>query len=145
MPENPYNHSTLRGSAVECASSRTVDVLDSTTQDQIPIGGMSSVVSVDLQTGTRVFTERQIRVRSTDGRLLDPAEQVFRCLCGCKNAPLLTRVSVTFCGQCQAPLFLAHAKTWDDGIVRQPACPPCWRHHRWQRLLLRFCRWLTKH
>ena len=142
MSENP-NEMPRIGSAVESASSTTVDVLDATTREQVSIGGKSAVITLDLVTGTRVFTERDVRVRSNDGRLIDVQEQVYRCLCGC-NTPLLTRHSVLFCAFCQSPIALTHAKSWDDGITRERVCPACWEPGHRRRAVARVLRWLQQ-
>lgn len=142
MSDNPYD-APGEGRVVESASSTTQEILDATTGEQGPISGASTIVQADLGSGARVFIERHVRVRSLDGRLLDPAEQVYRCLCGCKAHPI-SRHAVRFCEFCQNPILHQHAKTWDDGLSAAIVCPPCWHPGRYQRALLRFLRWLTR-
>jgi hypothetical protein len=139
--ENPYVPRT-EVTVVENAESRTVEIIDE--YGQTPIGGSATIVTVDLATGGRAFIERQLRVRSTDGRLIDPAEQVYACRCGCNQRPRLTKYSVVFCALCQVPLALDHAQAWDDGLTQVPACPACFALGRRSRALVRWWRWLMK-
>lgn len=136
MSENPY----LEPSAATSAESHTTEVLDP-SGEQVAIGGTSILLA--LNPNGRILQERHVRVRANDGRLIDPQEQVYQCLCGCKT-PLLTRHSVLFCAFCQAPILLAHARSWDDGITHERVCPACWEPKHLQRALLRWCRWLTQ-
>jgi hypothetical protein len=138
--ENPYVPRTTAVSVIENAESRTVEIIDE--YGQTPIGGSATIVTVDLSTGGRAFIERQLRVRSTDGRLIDPAEQIYACGCGCNQKPRLTKHAVVFCALCQVPLALDHAKTWDDGRTQVPVCPACFARGRWMRALVRWWRWL---
>lgn len=123
------------------AESRTEEILDAMTQRQVAIGGSS--VMIMLTGEGRVLQERKVLVRATDGRLITPGEQVYRCLCGCNN-DLLTRHSVFFCAFCQSPIHLTHGKTWDDGLRQERVCPSCWGRDRIKRALLRWLRWLTR-
>ena len=134
---NPY----LETPSAVHSESHTQEILDVATQRQTPIGGSSIVI---MLTGSgRRQEERKILVRAADGRLINPEEQIYKCLCGCEN-DLLTRHSVFFCGLCQSPVYLTHGKVWDDGLRQERVCPPCWRPGWFKRAIRRFLRELTR-
>lgn len=139
MTDNPYLPAAP--TAVENAESRTTEVLDPLIGSQSPIGGAASIVTLD-PTGGRVFVDRNVLVRSTDGRLLKG--QAFVCRCGCSTTSVYAPEAMLACAFCQTMILRAHAKTWNDGQSQHPVCPGCWEHgHRW-RAVLRFLRWLTR-
>jgi len=117
------------------------EVIDAENGQRVTIGASTITISVDPLTGARDVEERTLRVR-TDGRILNPAEPVYACGCGCNSKPLLTSYTTRFCTFCQVPLALGHARTWNDGTTKTEACPTCWTPGHRTRALKRFLTWL---
>jgi len=128
---------------VQNRQSTVTDVIDAETGQRVTVGGNTITISVDPLTGSRDVEERTIRVRS-DGRVLNPNEQLYACRCGCNSKPLLTSHTVRFCSFCQVPLALGHAAMWDDGTTKVEACPACGHPGHRLRALKRFLTWLTR-
>lgn len=127
---------------VENEQVQTTEILDAVTGARLVIGATNTSVTIDAS-GGRHFAQQQIRVRGTDGRLLNPTEQVYRCTCGC-GTDLLSHHSIRFCEFCQAPIVTTHARTWDDGQKNAVVCPPCWNPGHTKRAIKRFLTWLLK-
>lgn len=136
---NPYLDTMP--AAVENEQTQTVEVLDASNGTQSVISATTTTVLVD-QHGARHFAQRQIRVRGNDGRIINPAEPVYRC--ACCNLDLLSQHTVKFCEFCQTTLHVAHTRTWDDGQARALVCPSCYERDRRARAIRRFLRWLGK-
>jgi hypothetical protein len=120
---------------------RTV-LTDARTGDTLAIAGDTTAIGVDAAGGRHVRTSH-VRVRSDDLRIIERTEQLYACTCGC-GLTLLTRHAVLFCGFCQRPVALTHAKTWDDGSTTRPVCPTCFAPGRRQRAFRRFLVWLQQ-
>ncbi len=128
---------------VQNRQASVTDVVDAQTGQRVTLGGSTITITVDPLTGERAVEERTIRLRS-DGRIINPAEPVYACGCGCNSKPLLTSHTARFCNFCQTPLALGHTRTWDDGTTKAEACPMCWTPGHRLRALKRFITWLTR-
>jgi len=138
MSSNPYLDSPIP--LVENDQTQTTEILDARTGARLITGLTNTTAVVDAQ-GGRHFAQRQIRVRGDDGRLINPADQLYACSCGC-GLDLLTTHTVRFCAFCQAPLHLTHLRTWDDGTTKAGVCPACWEPGHTNRAIKRFLVWL---
>jgi hypothetical protein len=138
--ENPYLAPELPV-VVQNQHRQLDDVIDAETGNRMTVGITTTTISVDPLTGGREVEERTVRVRA-DGRIINPAEAIYACACGCNSKPLLTTHTVRFCTFCQVPLALGHARNWDDGTTRTEACPQCWNPGHTKRALKRLLTWL---
>lgn len=136
---NPYLDTSP--TVVQNEQVQTTEILDATTGASIVIGATNTTIAIDPM-GGRHFAQRTIRIRSTDGRLITPTDQVYRCSCGC-GTDLLSHHTVRFCEFCQSTLAMTHTRTWDDGATRAAVCPACWEPGRRKRAIKRFFRWLV--
>lgn len=134
MPSDPPN------TRVDATDVRTIEIVDPVTGERTIISGTHSQVVVGRH-GELGFIEQEVRARGNDLRVIRPETEVFACGCGC-GTPLLTRPSVLFCGICQIPVALTHAKTWEDGLTKINVCPSCWTPGHVRRAIGRFLRWL---
>jgi hypothetical protein len=102
------------------------------------LGGTTTTVTVDAN-GVRRFTTTAMRVRASDGRLVDPAEPLYSCRCG---KTLLTAHSVTFCTKCRMPVCYPCVRRRVELGVTMDLCRSC--NGGWTRVLKEFFSWLLR-
>ena len=89
----------------------------------IPTGVTSTRIIVDPSGGRRVIVEQGL-VRTNDGRIAFPGEQLYACINGCRRQ-LLTAASIVLCSRCHMPVCYSCLITTEINDVPHEVCPAC--------------------